>query len=82
MGTYKVEGADQAKFNANNYINKPIVDFETNLKKTKAENLIHKNDFEFMEKPGKTITKIFSAKTPEANPPRTGHTIYTNRSRY
>ena len=67
MGTYKIEGVDQAKFNANNYIIKSIVDFETNFKKEKKREPNAQERFEFMEKLGKTITAIFSA-NPEANP--------------
>jgi len=71
MGTYKVEGVDQAKFNANNYIIKSIVDFETNFKKENDREPNTQERFEFMEKLGNTITKIFSA-NPEANPPALG----------
>tara|TARA_R100000734_G_C3316306_1_gene108760 strand:- start:372 stop:2354 length:1983 start_codon:yes stop_codon:yes gene_type:complete len=71
LGTYKVEGADQAQFNANNYIIKSIVDFETNFKKDNQREPNAQERFEFMERLGKTITKIFTA-NPEANPPALG----------
>ena len=71
MGTYKVEGVDQAKFNANNYIIKSIVDFETNFKKDKGREPNTQERFEFMEKLGNTINKIFTA-NPEAMPPALG----------
>lgn len=61
-----VDGQEEAVMNANNYIIKSIVDFETNYaKKNDGAEPSEAERFKFMEGLGKTITAIYEAeKTP------------------